>query len=109
MNTIATYKTNIQRDLLYQVILHMKRQELSTPSAQRLAQEFLLTLKSTTIEEFLDELAKLARKYKEIDEVFTHYAKDFEETVVNERLMRMSQLIASNDIEMALKAGRGET
>lgn len=108
MNTITTYKTNVQRDLLYQVILHMRRHELSDQSAQSLAQEFLPTLKSETIETFLDELAKLARKYKEVEEVFMHYAKEFEKTVVNDRLIKMSQLIAKNEIDMALKAGRGE-
>ena len=108
MKNFTEFKKDIERDLMLQIIMHMKRHTLTTKKAQKLAQEFLPTLKNSTIETFLDDLSKLSYNYKEIRDVFMKYAQQYEDTIVTERLEKMSHLIAENDIEKAVQVGRGQ-
>lgn len=104
---IKTFKSHVQRDLLFQIINNMKRERLSSNEAQMLAKDFLPLLESNSVEEILSSLALLSKSYKEVAEVFYIYADEYEKTVIPQKLNAISKYLAENNIEMALSIAKG--
>lgn len=107
MQNIKTFKSHVQRDLLFQIINNMKRERLSSSEAQMLAKDFLPLLESNSVEEMLSSLSLLSKSYKEVAEVFYIYANEYEKTIVPQKLEEMSKYIAQNDIESAIIIAKG--
>lgn len=107
MQNLKTFKSHVQRDLLFQIIKNMRKEKLGTSEAQALAKDFLPLLESNSIEEMLSSLALLSKSYKEVAEVFATYALEYEKTIIPQKLEEMSKRIAQNDIEGALSIAKG--
>ncbi len=107
MQNLKTFKSHVQRDLLFQIINNMKRERLKSNDAQMLAKDFLPLLESNSVEEMLSSLALLSKNYTEVAEVFVIYAQEYEKTVVPQKLEEISERIAQNDIEGAIKIAKG--
>lgn len=81
-----TLKTNFQRELLVQIVLKLKRKEISTKYVQRIAQIIVPLKKLPTLEEFLKEVALNSTRSPEIRDAYITTLKGYEDIVKDERL-----------------------
>ncbi len=99
--------SDIERDLLFHIILNMRHRKISVGEAQLLAQDFLTLLPSKDKEELLNKLNELGKIYLEANQVYVKYAGPYEEEKRQEVLKAMRDHIKKGEIEQALAVAKG--
>ena len=99
--------SDIERDLLFYIIMSMKSRKISIGEAHYLAQDFLKLLPVKDKEDLLEKLSGLANTYTEAREVFVKYNTPYEEEKRNKLLNTMRDHIKSGDIEKAIAVAKG--
>lgn len=102
-------ESDVQRDLTYYIILNLRHHELTIPTAQALAREFLAIFPIQTIEDLLIKLEKLAKKYHEARAVFIEYANAFYAEKKKIVLDIIPAYIRNQQIEEAITLLKGVT
>lgn len=81
-----TVQNNFQRELMVQIILKLKRKEISTSYARRIAQIVVPLKKLPTVEDFFKEITLNYTKSNEIRDAYLTTLKGYEDFVKDERL-----------------------
>ena len=100
--------SNVKRDLLFHIILNMRRGDLSMKVAQHLSRDFLEQFPFTSYEDLLQKLKLLGEKYKEANEVYLKYASPDHAQRDQESLQEMLQHIKMGDFDKAIQVTRRE-
>src|SRR3989338_1566800 len=98
----------IERDLLFHIILNMRHLRISQKSAQNLAQEFLKIVKPENKVEFLKNLKNLSQKYLEAQEVYLKYAPVYYEERKQYMLRVIYDYVKTGNINKALILAKEE-
>jgi hypothetical protein len=106
--THKTLKTNFEREILFQIIFKMKQKRMSTKKAKQIARVVLpIVKKSTTNEEFLNDLSKLCSFYPEILDVYLSFYKDYEKEFKNEKLKSVLKSLEEESGRTQFAASKG--
>lgn len=73
-----TLKTDFQRELLFFIILNMKRGKITKSYARKIAKALLPIFKSETVDSFLLGIEKICRYSPEITDAFIRITKEYE-------------------------------
>lgn len=103
------FVSDVERDLLFQIIVHMKHREMTGEEAQKVAKEFLTLLPVVDKEDLLKKLGILSQAHKGAREVFLKYAAPSEEEQRLIKIQTMSEHIKNGDIEKAITVAKGGT
>ncbi|HSW98024.1 MAG TPA: hypothetical protein VLF89_09430 [Candidatus Saccharimonadales bacterium] len=98
---------DIEKDLLYQIMLHLKQRKISKEQAQRLAKDFLALLPFQDQKDMLDKLYKLGEHNIEVKEVYLKYAEPYFEEERIKKLQMMTEHIKTGNIEQAIAIAKG--
>lgn len=99
--------SDVERDLLFHIIMNMKHRKISIGEAHYLAQDFLKFLPVQDKEDLLKKLLDLGKKYEEAREVYIKYGTPHEEEKRNKLLEAMRDHIKNGDIEKAIETAKG--
>src|SRR5258708_3355472 len=80
---------DVEKDLLYQIMLHLRQRKISKEQSQQLAKDFLALLPVQDKKELLDKLYKLGEHNPEAKEVYLKYATPYFE---EERLKKLQEM-----------------
>ncbi len=103
-----TYKklqNNFERELLFQIITRIRRGQISSLRARRIAQAFLPVLKNEDPENFITTLNKLCYGYPEMLEAYIKAVKEYEDEEVMEGLVLARTHIKRAIVNENLKGG----
>lgn len=100
---VNTLLKDVKRDLMFHTILNMRHYKLTVKDAQYLAQDFLVVLPATTIEDLLLKLYELGKNYEEARIVFIKYAVEYYEQKEQKILHEARKCIKKGDIDKALE------
>lgn len=104
---VDKFERDVERDLLFQILRNMRRQEISLDEAQRLAQEFLSLLPVNDKYELLKKLNELGQDYSEAEATYLKYALPLEEEKRTQALQSVTEHLRSGNIEQAIAAVKG--
>lgn len=99
---------DVEKDLLYQIMLHMRQRKISKEQAQQLAKDFLALLPVLDKKDLLDKLYQLGQNNPEAKEVYIKYAAPYFEEERLKKLQLMTQHIKVGNIEEAIQVAKGE-
>lgn len=105
--TLKQLTSDIERDLLFHIILNMRHRKISVGEAQHLAQEFLALLPAKDKEELLNKLSELAKTYIEVQQVYVKYAGPYTEEKRKETLAAVRDFIKKGKTEQAIAVAKG--
>lgn len=105
--TLKQLTSDVERDLLFHIILNMRHRKISVGEAQHLAQEFLALLPAKDKEELLSKLGELGKTYIEAQQVYIKYAGPYKEEKRQQTLTVMRDFIKKGKIEQAIAAAKG--
>ena len=92
--TYKALQTNFERELLFHLIFNMKKGNITKGQGQTVAKEFLEVLRSEANSEgFLNSISKKAQLYPEIREAFLIVAKEYETESVNEKILKVREVL----------------
>lgn len=103
-----TYKklqNNFERELLFQIITKIRRAQISSIRARKIAQAFLPALKSKDAETFIGILNKLCYGYPEMLEAYIKAVKEYEDEKVTEGLVKARTNIKRAIVNENMKGG----
>jgi hypothetical protein len=98
--------SDLERDLLFQIIFNLRHKSISVNEAQRLAQDFLAILPENDKEHLLIKLAALSKEYPEVREVYLKYAPSYYEEKTHQLIDEMVKYIHEGNIEKAIEIGK---
>ena len=99
----------IEKELLNEIIIRLKQNEMSPQDAQKLAKEFLALLPIHDQKDLLEKLYQLSKTNQATGGIYLKYAKPHEENETQKKLALMSQHIQNGNIEHALAVAKGGT
>lgn len=99
---VQSVYSDLERDLLFQIILNMRHRKISVSEAQRLAQEFLTLLPAIDKEELFNKLHDLGEKYPEARAVYVKHAVPLSEEQRQQTLSTMLAHVRNGNIEQAI-------
>lgn len=99
--------SDVQRDLLFELIMSMRHKLITVGGARRLAKDFLALLPLQTKEEVIEKMKNLSEKYPEARAVYLKYAVPHQNQVEKELLDQISEHIQSGNIDQALNVAKG--
>lgn len=105
---LEKFVSDIKRDLLFYIILHIKHQELSLKGAQSLAKDFLAIFPIIDKNDMLNKMHQLGNKYPEARTVYIKYANPYYEEERQNKLKEALLHIRNGDVDKALHAAKGE-
>lgn len=98
--------SDVERDLLFHIILNMRKRNITVGEAEHLARDFLQLLPVTDKEELLKKLSALGERYPEAQAVFLKYASPHEEEKRQQLIEELSAHIKNGQIEKAILVGQ---
>ncbi len=107
MKQVSEAIQDIKRDLLFHVILNMKRNLLSLEDTKYLAEDFLQIFPVFSIAELLKKLNELGKIYKEARIVFIKYANLYYEEEKTYLLYQIPPYIKNGEIDKAIEVMKG--
>lgn len=107
LSHLEQYKKDMKRDILFHIILEVKRGELSVSDAQDLAAGFLSILDSKTLPKLFGELKILGDFYPQALAVYVKYGKKYDLEKGSFLVASVLPYIHRQDIEAALKLLQG--
>lgn len=99
--------SDIQRDLLFELIMSMRHKLITVGGARHLAKDFLALFPIQTKEEILEKMKNLSDKYPEVRAVYLNYAIPHQNQVEKEMLNKISQNLQNGNIDQALNIAKG--
>jgi hypothetical protein len=107
MTILEKLTSDIKRDILFKIILHLRRHEITLEEAKYLAQDFLAVFPAISVEELLKSMSKLGENYKEARSVFIKYAVAYYEEQKKHLLTVVPPYIYKGDITTAVNLLKG--
>src|SRR5688572_30602066 len=107
--SMQTTVTDIEKELLNEIIVRLKEDKMSPQEAQQLAKDFLALLPFHDQKDLLEKLKKLSQTNYAASGVYLHYATPHEEQERQQKLELMSKHIQEGNIEHALTVAKGGT
>lgn len=101
------YISDVQRDLLFELIMSMRHKLITVGGARRLAKDFIALFPFQTKEEVIEKMKKLSEKYAEARTVYLKYAVPHTNQIEKELIDKISQHLQSGDIEKAINVAKG--
>lgn len=99
--------SDVQRDLLFELIMSMRHKLITVGGGRRLAKDFLALFPFQTKEEIIEKMKNLSEKYPEARAVYLKYAVPHINQTEKELIDKMSQHLQGGDIEKALNIAKG--
>lgn len=99
----------VERDLVSHIYANLKKKEISTVEAQRLAQDFLKLLPFKDKQDLLEKLNALGNTYRTAQEVYVKFGIPFEEQERQRKLDLMREHIKNGDIDRAVAIAKAHT
>lgn len=99
--------TNIEKDLLSQMILSLQDKKITIKGTRTIAKDFLSTFPIENKKNLFDKLEELSKKYPEVRNIYIKYADKYFEEEKQKALKAASEHIDQGDIEKALSAVKG--
>lgn len=94
--SIKTLKMNFQRELLFSLILNMRKGEIDKKYARKIARALKVEFGKDSIDEFLDGVETLCKYSPEITEAFIKVAREYEEELLVDRLYAVRKDLVEN-------------
>ena len=92
--TYKTLQTNFERELLFHLIFNLKKKKITKERGQIIAKEFLRVLHdSDSAVSFIEKISKISPYYMEIRETFLKVASEYEKENVEERLIKVREVL----------------
>lgn len=104
---LKDYISDMERDLMFQVIMNMKNYKLTMQTAHYIAKDFLEIFPVSDIQRLLNKLKILAKEHEEIRAVFITYAKKYYEKQKDYILTIVPPYIKNGEIEQAVQIVKG--
>lgn len=104
---IQKLTSDVQRDLLFELIMSMRHKLITVGGARRLAKDFLALFPFATKEEIIEKMKNLSEKYPEARAVYLKYAVPHQNQIEKEMLDKISQHIQNGNIDGALNIAKG--
>lgn len=104
---LKDYISDVKRDLMFNIIYNMRHFELTMGDAQSLSRDFLNIFPVVKVQELLNKLQKLGRRYKEAKAVFILYAAKYYEKERQLILQTVPIYIKNGEIEKAINLIKG--
>lgn len=101
--------TEVERDLLQEIIKNVKEERMTEAQARQAARDFLAILPLEDKQDLLEKLSEFSRTHVEAKGVFVKYAKPIEEEERLKKISMMSQHIQNGEIDHALTIAKGGT
>lgn len=76
---LSKLSADIKRELLFEVIMSLRKQRISISEAHYLASDFLKILPAKNTEDFFAGLSALGKRYSEVLPVYLKHVKPYEE------------------------------
>jgi hypothetical protein len=110
-DTMALLTVDVERDLLYHIIINLKNNNISYQQAQELARQFLALLPLQDKQDLLKKLQTIRKKNPGlgVNNVYLKYSMPYEEEQTQNKLDMMRQHLQSGNIEQAISVAKGET
>jgi len=105
---INRFLSDVERDLLFYIIIHLREEKLTIGQAKDLAKNFLDLLPIANKEELLNKLKILGETYKEAKEVYVKYINMYLEEKEKKQLSLIRMYMKQEDYEKALMVAKGE-
>ncbi len=99
--------SDVQRDLLFEIIMSLRHKLITVGGGRRLAKDFLALFPIQTKEEIIEKMKNLSEKYPEARAVYLKYAVPHQDQIEKELLNQISQHIQSGNIDQALNVAKG--
>lgn len=93
-----TLLTNFQRELLFSIILNMRKGKIDKKQSKKIAKIVLPAFKSESIEAFFKEIERISKYSPEISEAFVKTLKEYEVKTIDERLNKVRKDLLQNSI-----------
>lgn len=88
----ATLKQNFERELLFQLISNLRRENMDIKKAQKIAKAFMPILQSDNEnEEFMDKVSNISKFYPEANEAFISTVRDYDSQKIKEELAKVRE------------------
>ena len=100
--------SEVERDLLFQIIINMKHKVISVGESRRLAQDYLALLPFSSKEDLIKNMNALGHKYPEARAVYLKYTIPYLDQEENKLITQMSQYLQNGNIEEALNIVKGQ-
>lgn len=104
-----TYVSNIERDLLFEVITALKQGKTTQERITALAQEFVEITAKNSLDQIFKSLKSLSQKYREARNVFDTYFAQYMEDMKHEALKRARIYMRNGNIDHAVVTLKGVT
>lgn len=86
-----TLLTNFQRELLFSIILNMRKGKIDKKQAKKIAKVVLPAFKSESIEAFFKEIERISKYSPEISEAFVKTLEEYEKETLEEKIKIVRQ------------------
>lgn len=104
---VKTLVSDIKRDLLFEIIIRMRRALLSVEEGRNISTGFLDLLPVENCDELFIKLHQLADRYTEVRSVFVKHAGQYYEEKRQRKLFAMRECLTSGNVDCALRAAKG--
>jgi len=106
---MALLTVDVEKDLLFYIIVNLEKNSISYEQSQQLAREFLSLLPLHDKQDLLDKLLTVRQKNPGVNEVYVKYAVPFEEEEKQRKLEEMHHHIQNGNIDHAITIAKGGT
>lgn len=104
---LHTFISDIERDLLFYIIVNLQEEKITMGEVKNLAKEFLQLLPVASKAELVEKLNMLGKSYKEARKVYAKYLDLYEEEK-RERLLGMIRMyMQQGEFEKAVQVAKG--
>ncbi len=104
---LLKFTSDVQRDLLFELIMSMRHKLITIGGGRRLTKDFLALFPFQTKEEVIEKMKGLSEKYPEARTVYLKYAVPHINQAEKELIDKMTQHLKSGNIEEALNVAKG--
>jgi hypothetical protein len=108
MSNVSKVVTDVEKDLLDEIVVHLKKNQLDAQKAQGMAQEFLSLLPPQDFPGMVSVLKGLSQKYDEARIVYIKYEGIQQKLNDISKVNMMAQHISEGNIEKAIDVAKGE-
>lgn len=104
---LEQFVNNIERDLLFQIIMNMRSMQTTVERAQKLAEEFMDSLPVEDKEEVIRTLKIMSEKYPEAQSLYIKYANEYFERKKYITVKKVLSHLKKGEIKRAVGTAKG--
>ena len=108
-NRAQVYKTDMERDILFQIITNMRNLQLEYSRAKGLSEEFLKSTITDDLDEVFRSLKIMSSNYPEAREVYIKYIEKYLGEKTDHAINKIHSHMQKGEIDKALKTAKGGT